>query len=185
MIQSPLHDLHKKLGAKFTEFAGFEMPIQYSSIKDEHLNIRRHVKLVGDSVGDVEAMGSLEGARAEWVPGRPEVLAEKQRRLQQTLSFLDEGLRNHFALEESHLPPLVGDLFMRAIILDHRDIMEHVDDTRSMAANVGTEGLTREDVLAKESQIQQAIEHVRGLIEDHASREETMLSMLERALQED
>jgi len=154
-------------------------------IKEEHLNIRRHLKLVGDSVGDMEAMGSLERARAEWVPGRPEALAEKQKRLQQTLSFLDEGLRNHFALEESHLPPLIGDLFMRALILDHRDIMKYVDDTRSMAANIDTEGLAREELLSKDSQVQQAIEHLRGLIEDHASKEETLLSMLETALRED
>ncbi|UCF50790.1 MAG: glycine cleavage system protein T, partial [Thermoplasmatales archaeon] len=41
LIKSPLYSLHKKLGARFTEFAGFEMPIQYTSIKDEHLNVRR------------------------------------------------------------------------------------------------------------------------------------------------
>jgi hypothetical protein len=154
-------------------------------IKDEHLNIRRHLKLAGDSVADVEAMGTLEGARAEWVPGRPDVLAEKQKRLQQTLSFLDEGLRNHFALEENHLPSLTGDLFMRALILDHREIMKHVDDTRSMVDSMGVDRLTRDEVLSKESEIQQAIEHVRGLIEEHATREETLLYMLERALQED
>ena len=44
-IKSPLHNLHKKLGARFTEFAGFEMPIQFSSIKEEHLAVRRSVGL--------------------------------------------------------------------------------------------------------------------------------------------
>jgi len=34
-----------KLGATFTEFAGFEMPIQYSSIRDEHLVVRKKVGL--------------------------------------------------------------------------------------------------------------------------------------------
>jgi hemerythrin len=155
-----------------------------NKVRSEHLNIRRHLKLVGDSVGDVEAMNSLQGERAEWVPGRPHALDEKQKKLQQTLSFLDEGLRNHFALEEKDLAPLAGDLFMRALILDHREIMKHVDDTRSMVDSMDVDGLTREQLLSKESQVQQAIEHVRGLIQDHAAREETLLNMLERALQE-
>ena len=90
-------------------------------IKDEHLNIRRHLRLVGDPVGDVEAMRSLQQARTEWVPGRPDAFAERHRKLQQTLSFLNEGLRNHFALEEDCLPPLAGDLFMRALVMEHRE----------------------------------------------------------------
>ncbi len=155
-----------------------------NKIRDEHLNIRRHLRLAGDSVGDVEATSSLQRARAEWVPGRPLDLAERQKKLQQTLSFLDEGLRNHFALEESDLPPLLGDLFTRALILDHREITKHVDETRSVVTSMDVDSLTREELLSKESQVQQAIEHLRGLIEDHAAREETLLTMLERALQE-
>ena len=45
VLRSPLYDIQKELGAKFTEFAGFEMPIQYSSIKDEHLTVRKSVGL--------------------------------------------------------------------------------------------------------------------------------------------
>mgnify|MGYP001597808703 CR=1 FL=1 len=44
-IKSPLYTIHKKLGGKFTEFAGFEMPIQYSSILEEHLSVRKTVGL--------------------------------------------------------------------------------------------------------------------------------------------
>jgi len=59
MVQrSPLHEIHKGLGAKFTEFAGFEMPIQYSSIKDEHLTVRKKVGLF-----DVSHMSNV------WITG--------------------------------------------------------------------------------------------------------------------
>ncbi|HHH79861.1 MAG TPA: hypothetical protein ENL13_03060, partial [Thermoplasmatales archaeon] len=44
-IKSPLHDIHEKLGAKFTEFAGHYMPLYYTSIKSEHLAVRRSVGL--------------------------------------------------------------------------------------------------------------------------------------------
>jgi len=59
VLRSPLHDIHKDLGAKFTEFAGFEMPIQFSSIKDEHLVVRRSAGLF-----DVSHMGNV------WISGK-------------------------------------------------------------------------------------------------------------------
>jgi len=57
--RSPLHEIHKHLGAKFTEFAGFEMPIQFSSIKDEHLTVRKNVGLF-----DVSHMSNV------WITGK-------------------------------------------------------------------------------------------------------------------
>ncbi len=57
-IKSPLYDIHKKLGGKFTEFAGFEMPIQYSSIFEEHLTVRKTVGLF-----DVSHMSNV------WITG--------------------------------------------------------------------------------------------------------------------
>lgn len=71
--RSPLYALQKKLGAKFTEFAGFEMPIQYSSIKDEHLIVRRkvgifdvshmsNVWITGDGADDLISLTTVEDA---------------------------------------------------------------------------------------------------------------------------
>lgn len=57
--RSPLYQLHKKLGAKFTEFAGFEMPLQFTSIREEHLTVRETVGLF-----DVSHMSNV------WVTGR-------------------------------------------------------------------------------------------------------------------
>jgi aminomethyltransferase len=39
-IQSPLHEVHKKLGALFTDFAGWNMPVRYSSELAEHKAVR-------------------------------------------------------------------------------------------------------------------------------------------------
>ena len=39
--RTPLHELHCELGAKLTEFAGYEMPVQYSlGILGEHQHTR-------------------------------------------------------------------------------------------------------------------------------------------------
>ena len=48
---------------------------------DEHQVIRGHVKLVGDSIADQEALTALVKARTDWIPGQPDI-AEKQHKLQ-------------------------------------------------------------------------------------------------------
>lgn len=57
----PLHQVHIQLGAKIVPFAGFEMPVRYSSDLEEHHAVRNHV-----GVFDVSHMGefSLKGEKA-------------------------------------------------------------------------------------------------------------------------
>lgn len=40
LMRTPLYDLHLKLGAKIVPFAGWEMPVWYSSVVDEHQAVR-------------------------------------------------------------------------------------------------------------------------------------------------
>ena len=54
MKHTKLYNVHKKLSAKMVEFAGFEMPIQYSSIIAEHKAVRNSV-----GVFDVSHMGEV------------------------------------------------------------------------------------------------------------------------------
>lgn len=49
-----LHDSHVALGARMSPFAGFDMPIQYSSIADEHTAVRTRVGMF-----DVSHMGEI------------------------------------------------------------------------------------------------------------------------------
>ncbi len=55
MKRTPLYQVHKTLNAKFTEFGGWEMPLQYSSIVKEHLAVRTAVGLF-----DLSHMGEFE-----------------------------------------------------------------------------------------------------------------------------
>ena len=55
MKRTPLYQVHKPLNAKFTEFGGWEMPLQYSSIVKEHLAVRTTVGLF-----DLSHMGEFE-----------------------------------------------------------------------------------------------------------------------------
>jgi len=52
--QIPLNDLHVKLGGKMVPFAGFNMPVRYSSDLEEHMTVRN-----GVGVFDVSHMGEF------------------------------------------------------------------------------------------------------------------------------
>ena len=54
MLQTALHDWHAAQGAKLVDFAGWHMPVLYSSLVEEHLTIRQRVGLF-----DVAHMGRL------------------------------------------------------------------------------------------------------------------------------
>jgi aminomethyltransferase len=61
--RTPLFSAHQRLGGRLVEFGGWEMPVQYSSIVEEHLAVRRTGGLFDIShMGDVAVSGP--GAQA-------------------------------------------------------------------------------------------------------------------------
>src|SRR5580700_10118581 len=54
-MRTPLYELHSKLRARMTEFAGFEMPVSYSGIIEEHRAVRSAAGLF-----DLSHMGEFE-----------------------------------------------------------------------------------------------------------------------------
>ena len=58
---TPLHDAHLRAGARMVPFAGWEMPVQYEGVRQEHLAVRRAA-----GVFDVSHMGEIatRGPRA-------------------------------------------------------------------------------------------------------------------------
>lgn len=79
MKTTPFTDLHIALGAKMHEFAGYNMPIEYSGINDEHLTVRNAV-----GVFDVSHMGEF------WVKG-PNALNFLQKITSNDVSALEIG----------------------------------------------------------------------------------------------
>lgn len=52
--RTPLYDEHVKLGAKIIDFHGWDMPLQYSRILEEHMAVRNHA-----GIFDVSHMGDV------------------------------------------------------------------------------------------------------------------------------
>lgn len=55
--RSPLHSRHAELGARFVDFGGWDMPVQYQSVLAEHRAVRE-----GVGIFDVSHLGRLEVA---------------------------------------------------------------------------------------------------------------------------
>jgi len=79
MFKTSFHGIHLGYKAKMAEFAGFDMPIEYTGIKDEHLTVRH-----GVGVFDVSHMGEI------WVKG-PAALSFLQRVTSNDVAVLQPG----------------------------------------------------------------------------------------------
>ncbi len=55
LLRTPLYAVHRDLGAKLVEFAGWKMPVQYDGVIQEHLAVRAQAGLF-----DVSHMGEIE-----------------------------------------------------------------------------------------------------------------------------
>ncbi|MEX2107462.1 MAG: glycine cleavage system aminomethyltransferase GcvT [Solirubrobacterales bacterium] len=77
--RTPLYEQHAELGAKLVPFAGWEMPVQYEGIREEHAAVRTHAGMF-----DVSHMGEVE------VEG-PGALAYLQRVLSNDVASIELG----------------------------------------------------------------------------------------------
>jgi glycine cleavage system T protein (aminomethyltransferase) len=78
-MRTPLHQKHLELGAKLVDFAGWEMPVSYEGIREEHSAVRTHAGMF-----DVSHMGEVE------VEG-PGALAFLQRVLSNDVAAIELG----------------------------------------------------------------------------------------------
>ena len=63
LLKTPLHEEHLRLNARMIPFDGFDMPVQYSSIIEEHMAVREKV-----GIFDVSHMGEIEVKGADALP---------------------------------------------------------------------------------------------------------------------
>src|SRR5882724_2337494 len=86
LLTTPLHDRHVALGARLVPFAGWEMPVQYEGVIQEHRAVRTDA-----GVFDVSHMGELE------VEG-PQARTLVQTLLSNDLDRLEPGLAQYTLL---------------------------------------------------------------------------------------
>jgi aminomethyltransferase len=104
--RTPLYARHVALGARMVPFGGWEMPVEYSGISDEHLAVRTRAGLF-----DVSHMGQIE------VAGR-DALAGVQRLTSNDASRLRIG-QAHYAALTTERGTFVDDLLVYRLADQH------------------------------------------------------------------
>ena len=97
--RTPLYALHRELGAKLIDFGGWEMPVQYQGIMEEHRAVRERV-----GIFDVSHMGELE------ITG-PGAMESVQWLTPNDVSRLEEG-RCHYSAFLTEQGTFVDDLLV-------------------------------------------------------------------------
>jgi glycine cleavage system T protein (aminomethyltransferase) len=138
MKRTAFFEIHRQLGAKLVEFGGYEMPVQYAGIIEEHKAVRSGVGLF-----DVSHMGEFEirGSGAQ---------ALVQRLTTNDVSRLADGKAQYSAMcypdggiVDDLLVYKTGSSFM--LVVNASNIAKDLEWVRSNAPGLGAEVLDRSD----------------------------------------
>ncbi len=155
MHKTPLNATHVALGAKMVEFAGWDMPIQYTSIMDEHMAVRQKA-----GAFDVSHMGAFvirgKGAGAlinnlstNEVAGAPQWKCVYTHMLDDGGKILDDTIITVLGGDEFFMVPNAATAEkMRSWIESHLS-GQSLDDESLAFAKIAVQGPTAKDVLAK------------------------------------
>ena len=155
MNATPLNDEHRKLGAKMVWFAGWDMPIQYTSIMDEHMTVRNacgafDVSHMGDFIirgpGAAEAIDLLMTNDVRRAPAGRCVYSHL---LDDHGKILDDTIATPLGKDEYFMVPNAATTSkMRKWVEGHLDGPELVDMSSDLAA-IAVQGPRAKDVVAR------------------------------------
>jgi aminomethyltransferase len=137
--KTPLHARHRALGARMVEFGGWDMPVEYSGIVDEHMAVRTRAGLF-----DVSHMGEIEIAGKDAFKAVQHITSNDAGRLAINQiqysalttpqgTFVDDVLT--YRIADDHFMLVVN---ASNIMKDFHWIAEHVKEAGGDAAAVNT-----------------------------------------------
>jgi hypothetical protein len=150
---------------------------------EEHHKISDNIKLAGDSLNDVEASFAISKAYSGWTQSAAGELAARRDQLIQALSALEQGLTTHFDYEEKNLPPLFGEVLMKALLHEHREVRQKIESARKNIADIEIDSGDSQQLLSRKTVVQESVNHLLQAVEEHAGHEETVLLMIRDGLE--
>src|SRR5512136_1042873 len=154
MHNTPLHERHITLGAKMVWFAGWDMPIQYTSIIDEHMTVRQKsgafdVSHMGDFLIRGKGAGELVNRLCtNNVAGAPVGRCVYAHILDDHGRILDDTIVTVLGKDEFLMVPNAATTpKIRKWVEGHQGAVEFFDISRDLAA-IAVQGPTAKDVLA-------------------------------------
>jgi aminomethyltransferase len=160
--RTPLHDRHVAAGARLVPFAGWEMPVSYAGIREEHEAVR-------DSAGvfDVSHMGEVETSG-------PDAEAFLQRVLSNDVSRLAVGGAQYSVLCRED-GGVLDDLFTYRLADDRyltvTNASNHASDLDWMRRHAGGFDVTVADRIEDYAMLAVQGPRARALVARHADRE--------------
>lgn len=130
--QTPLLELHRELGAKLTDFAGWQMPLQYSGVIAEHKAVR-----TSTGVFDVSHLGKLRVAGGG-------ALAALQTALTADVAALDVG-RASYALVLTDVGGCIDDVFVYRMGPEEYVVVPNAANVERVADAIRSAGADPED----------------------------------------
>ena len=125
--RSPLLDVHRELGARVTEFAGWEMPLHYAGVVSEHHAVRGSVGVFDVShLGKLRVRGS-EGGRALQLAVTADVDSLEEGRATYALVLQDDG-------------GTIDDVFVYRLGRDEWLVVPNAANTEAVAAAIASGG---------------------------------------------
>ncbi len=133
--KTPLNARHRSLGARMVEFGGWDMPVEYSGLVNEHMAVRTRAGLF-----DVSHMGQIEIAGRDALKAVQHITCNDAGKLAQNQAqysalttpdgtFVDDVLT--YKLSDEHFMLVVN---ASNIIKDFQWIAEHIRDAGDAAA---------------------------------------------------
>ncbi|HVO77517.1 MAG TPA: glycine cleavage system aminomethyltransferase GcvT [Methanomassiliicoccales archaeon] len=140
MNETPLHGEHLRLGAKMVPFAGWDMPIQYTSIIDEHMAVRKAAGIFDVShMGDIiirgkGAMDLIRRLMTNDIDDAPVGKAVYGHLLRDDGTIIDDVIVNHWIQDEYLMVPNAATTdVVLAWIKSHSTGQEIIDVSRRLA----------------------------------------------------
>ncbi len=153
-----------------------------SEVIAEHHTVRENLKRAGDRLSDIEAIFALNKTYSGWTQSSVSALADEFVNTRQAVVMLDEGMKAHFAYEESALPPIFGEVLMNAIISEHKVFNRQLALARQLLGDIRLEGMPQPEMLSLKVRVQQTINGIIQVISEHANHEEVILGIIEKSL---
>jgi hypothetical protein len=143
----------------------------------EHEVIYASVNSVRNSNEDL-ARTFDEAQKSGWIQHNIFLLSDKLQLIKDKLTDLEAGFRLHYQLDEDALPSVVGDLMLRAIKIDHKEMLRQFDEIHILLT-----GMSAPKIKESGTIVVKKVDTLCQTIETHIRREASMLQLLSKAFQ--
>jgi hypothetical protein len=108
-------------------------------------------------------------------PAQEQALNQKGINFKQTMSYLDEGLKQHHQHEEEIMPAITGEPIMEALRVEHHEILKQMGEINFVLRDINPRTLA-----ANFDYLKLIVNNLCNLISLHNSVEDTLLNLLKK-----